>query len=216
MAIITNKRSVMTLYSGATDIQSHRVRIVLAEKGVSYDVINVEGRSKPEDLFELNPYGTVPTLVDRELALYESSIITEYLDERFPHPPLMPVYPVARAKARLVIHRFDREWGPLIRKLEAGKTNDARSAAKELSNYLVQLIPVFNSSTYFMGDEFTLVDCCIAPVLWRLPVWGITLSPLEAKVINKYADRVFDRDSFQASLTEAEQELRKLAKAETA
>ncbi len=216
MAIITNKRSVMTLYSGATDIQSHRVRIVLAEKGVSYDVINVEGRSKPEDLFELNPYGTVPTLVDRELALYESSIITEYLDERFPHPPLMPVYPVARAKARLVIHRFDREWGPLIRKLEAGKNNDARLAAKELSNYLVQLIPVFNSSTYFMGDEFTLVDCCIAPVLWRLPVWGITLSPLEAKVINKYADRVFDRDSFQASLTEAEQELRKLAKAETA
>lgn len=206
----------MTLYSGAIDIPSHRVRIVLAEKGVSYDVINIESRGKPEDLFDLNPYGTVPTLVDRELALYESNIITEYLDERFPHPPLMPVYPVARAKARLVIHRFDREWGPLIRKLEAGKSNDTRNAVKELTSYLLQLMPVFNSSSYFMGDEFTLVDCCIAPVLWRLPSWGITFSPAETKAIDKYADRVFQRDSFQASLTEAEQELRKLDRAETA
>lgn len=216
MAIITNKRSVMTLYSGAADLHSHRVRIVLAEKGVSYEVINVELRGKPEDLLELNPYGNVPTLVDRELALYDSNIITEYLDERFPHPPLMPVYPVARAKARLIIYRFDREWGPLVRKLEAGKPSDMRVAAKELASYLSQLVPVFNSSTYFMGDEFTLVDCCIAPVLWRLPAWGISLTPSEMKAINKYADRVFQRDSFQASLTEAEQELRKVSKAETA
>lgn len=216
MAIITNKRSVMTLYSGAIDIHSHRVRIVLAEKGVSYEVVNIEARGKPEDLLELNPYGSIPTLVDRELALYEPNIITEYLDERFPHPPLMPVYPVARAKARLIIYRFDREWGPLIRKLEAGKATDIKAAAKELTSYIIQLVPVFNASPYFMGDEFTLVDCCIAPVLWRLPVWGITFSPTETKVINKYADRVFQRDSFQASLTEAEQELRKLGKAETA
>ncbi len=211
MAIITNKRSVMTLYSGATDLHSHRVRIVLAEKGVPYEVINVETRGKPEDLLELNPYGSIPTLVDRELALYESSIITEYLDERFPHPPLMPVYPVARAKARLIIHRFDREWSPLIRKLETGKMVDTRAAAKELSGYLAQLVPVFQSSPYFLGEEFTLVDCCIAPVLWRLPIWGINLSPVEMKSINKYADRVFQRDSFQASLTELEQEQRKLA-----
>lgn len=212
MAIITNKRSVMTLYSGAVDINSHRVRIVLAEKGVSYEVINVEVRNKPEDLLELNPYGSVPTLVDRELALYEPNIITEYLDERFPHPPLMPVYPVARAKARLVIHRFDREWSPLIRKLETGKIADSRVAAKELTGYLAQLIPVFNTSPYFLGDEFTLVDCCLAPILWRLPAWGITLPPADTKIMAKYADRVFQRDSFQASLTEAEQELRKLAK----
>lgn len=216
MAIITNKRSVMTLYSGAVDILSHRVRIVLAEKGVSYEVINVESRGKPEDLLELNPYGSVPTLVDRELALYEPNIITEYLDERFPHPPLMPVYPVARAKARLIIYRFEREWGPLIRKLEAGKATDVRAAAKELGTYIAQLVSVFNASPYFMGDEFTLVDCCIAPVLWRLPAWGITFTPTETKAINKYADRVFQRDSFQASLTEAEQELRKLDKAEIA
>lgn len=216
MAIITNKRSVMTLYSGAVDLLSHRVRIVLAEKGVSYEVINVEARGKPEDLLELNPYGNVPTLVDRELALYEPNIITEYLDERFPHPPLMPVYPVARAKARLIIYRFDREMGPLIRKLESNKTTDLNAVAKDLASYLLQLIPIFNSSTYFMGDEFTLVDCCIAPILWRLPVWGITFSPAETKAINKYAERVFQRDSFQASLTEAEQELRKLAKVEMA
>jgi len=216
MAIITNKRSVMTLYSGAIDILSHRVRIVLAEKGVSYEVINVESRGKPEDLLELNPYGSVPTLVDRELALYEPNVIAEYLDERFPHPPLMPVYPVARAKARLIIYRFDREWGPLIRKLESTKTNDTRATTKELASYILQLIPIFNSSPYFMGEEFTLVDCCIAPVLWRLPVWGITFSPTEMKVLNKYTDRVFQRDSFQASLTEAEQELRKMANVESA
>lgn len=210
MAIITNKRSVMTLYSGANDILSHRVRIVLAEKGVSYEVINVEARGKSEDLLTLNPYGTVPTLVDRELALYEPNIIAEYLDERFPHPPLMPVYPVARAKARLIIYRIDREWGPLIQKLEAGKTADTRAAAKELASYLIQLVPLFNSSPYFMGEEFTLVDCCIAPVLWRLPAWDITFSPTEKKVIDKYAERVFSRDSFQASLTEVEQELHKL------
>lgn len=215
MAVISNKRSIMTLYSGAIDLNSHRVRIVLAEKGVSYEVINVETRSKPEDLLELNPYGNIPTLVDRELALYDPNIITEYLDERFPHPPLMPVYPVARAKARLIIYRFDREWGPLIRKLETGKTLDMK-AAKELGSYLAQLIPVFQSSTYFLGDEFTLVDCCIAPVLWRLPIWGINLSPSETKILNKYANRLFQRDSFQVSLTEAEQELRKQTTAETA
>lgn len=210
MAIITNKRSVMTLYSGAVDIFSHWVRIVLAEKGVSYEVVNVEPRSKPEDLLELNPYGTVPTLVDRELALYEPNIITEYLDERFPHPPLMPVYPVARAKARLIIFRFGKEWNPLIRKIESDKTTEARAAGKELASYVTQLIPVFNSSLYFMGDDFTLVDCCIAPVLWRLPYWGITFTPAETKAISKYTSRVFQRDSFQASLTEAEQELKNL------
>lgn len=216
MAIITNKRSVMTLYSGAIDIYSHRVRIALAEKGVSYEVINVDSKGKPEDLLELNPYGSVPTLVDRELALYEPNIIAEYLDERFPHPPLMPVYPVARAKARLIIYRFDREWTPLVRQLESEKDLENRHAAKELTDYLIQLIPAFSSSHYFMGDEFTLVDCCIAPVLWRLPAWGITLSGTETKAINRYAERVFERDSFQASLTEVEQELRKLDRAETA
>lgn len=217
MAIITNKRSVMTLYSGASDLESHRARIVLAEKGVSYEVVNVDECGKPEDLLTLNPYGTVPTLVDRELALYETNIIAEYLDERFPHPPLMPVYPVARAKARLIIYRLEREWGPLIRQLETAENPaDRKAAAKELSSYISQLVPVFNASPYFMGEEFSLVDCCIAPVLWRLPVWGVTFSATETKVIDKYAARLFERDSFQASLTEVEQELRSLDTAETA
>lgn len=209
MAIVSNKRTVMTLYSGAVDLNSHRVRIVLAEKGVSYEVINIESRGKPDDLLELNPYGTVPTLVDRELALYEPNIITEYLDERFPHPPLMPVYPVARAKARLIIYRIEREWGPLIKKLETAKVTETRAAAKELASYLSQIMPIFTSSAYFLGDEFTLVDCCLAPIIWRLPLWGVTLSPADTKILNKYAARLFQRDSFQASLTEAEQELRK-------
>ena len=152
----------------------------LLKKGVSYEVVNSDARTRPEDLFELNPYGTVPTLIDRELALYEPNIIVEYLDERFPHPPLMPVYPVARAKARLIIYRFDNEWGPLIRKIESGKGTDIRVAAKELTSYILQLVPIFNASPYFMGDDFTLVDCFIAPVLWRLPSWGITLSPADA------------------------------------
>lgn len=215
MAIINNKRSVMTLYSDDSHI-SHYVRIVLAEKAVSCDVIGVNTRGKPEDLLEVNPYGSVPTLVDRELALYDANIITEYLDERFPHPPLMPVYPVARAKARLVIHRLEREWGPLVKLLETGKPAETRAAAKDLTSFLVQLLPIFQSSPYFLGDEFTLVDCCLAPVLWRLPAFGITLSASEAKILNRYTDRVFQRDSFQASLTETERELRKFDKAETA
>lgn len=215
MAIIPNKRSIMTLYSGALDVYSHRVRIVLAEKGVSVEVINADTAEKLEDLHELNPYGATPTLVDRDLVLYDANIIMEYLDERFPHPPLMPVYPVARAKTRLMIYRIDREWGELVRKIEQGKPAEVQAASKELRNYLVKLAPVFSNSPYFLNEEFSLVDCCIAPIIWRLPSWGITLPP-EAKAIYKYAERVFERDSFQASLTEAEQELQKAAKAETA
>jgi RNA polymerase-associated protein len=215
MAIVANKRSIMTLYSGALDIYSHRVRIVLAEKGVAVDVINTDTNEKLEDLLELNPYGNAPTLVDRELVLYDANIIMEYLDERFPHPPLMPVYPVARAKTRLMIYRIDKEWGTLVRQIEMGKGEEVQIACKELRNYLIKLAPVFANSAFFLNEDFTLVDCCIAPILWRLPAWGITLPP-EAKAVMKYAARVFERDSFQASLTEREQDLRKVAKAETA
>jgi RNA polymerase-associated protein len=206
MAVTTNKRSIMTLYS-ESDIHSHRARIVLAEKGVSFEVIHVEAGNNREDLRELNPYGSVPTLVDRDLVLYDANIITEYLDERFPHPPLMPVYPVARAKTRLMIYRIDKEWGDLIQKIEKGKPDVAEAAAKELRSYLIKLAPIFANSQYFLNEEFSLVDCCLMPILWRLPAWGIQL-PAEAKAVNKYADRMFERDSFQASLTETEQELR--------
>jgi len=219
MAIVANKRSIMTLYSSsrARDIYSHQVRIVLAEKGVPVEVIDVipEEKDKYEDLLDLNPYGTTPTLVDRELVLYDANIIMEYLDERFPHPPLMPVYPVARAKTRLMIYRIDKEWGGLIEKIERGKAADAQAAKKELRNHLISLAPVFNNSAFFLNEDFSLIDCCIAPILWRLPAWGINL-PSEAKGIAKYADRIFSRDSFQASLTETEQDLRRISQVETA
>jgi len=213
MAAASNKRSVMLLYSGNSDVYSHRVRIALAEKGVVYEVVQItsQEKTKTEDLLELNPYGTIPTLVDRDLALYDTNIIMEYLDERFPHPPLLPVYPVARARLRLMIHRIDKEWGPLIRKLEQGKSNEIKAAAKELRAYLFQLMPLFSSATYFLSDEFTLVDCCLAPILWRLPIWGIELGN-DAKAITRYAERLFKRDAFQISLTEIEKEMRKKVK----
>ncbi len=212
MAVATNKRSVMLLYTGNSDIYSHRVRIALAEKGVVYEAVHLKPQEleKSEDLLELNPYGTIPTLVDRDLALYDTNIIMEYLDERFPHPPLLPVYPVARARLRLMIHRIDREWAPLIKKLEQGKAAEVKAAAKELRAYLMQLMPLFSSSSYFLSDEFTLVDCCLAPILWRLPAWGIEFGP-EAKFLLRYADRLFKRDAFQLSLSENERELRKKA-----
>jgi RNA polymerase-associated protein len=215
MAIATNKRSVMLLYSGNTDIYSHRVRIALAEKGVVYEAVNVnpQDKEKSEDLLELNPYGSIPTLVDRDLALYDTNIIMEYLDERFPHPPLLPVYPVARARLRLMINRIDREWSPLIKKLEQGKATEVKAAAKELRAYFLQLMPLFSNSPYFLSEEFTLVDCCMAPILWRLPLWGIDFGA-DAKPLARYAERLFKRDAFQLSLSENERELRKKAKAE--
>lgn len=201
------KRSVMALYSGALDIYSHQVRIVLAEKGVSVDVLNVDANHPCEDLLELNPYNTLPTLVDRELVLYNSRVIMEYLDERFPHPPLLPVYPVARAKSRLMMYRIERDWYTLLDKMMGDDVDDAKAAATELKEGLVSLTPVFEDMPYFLSEEFSLVDCCLAPVLWRLAEFGIVL-PRNAKAIMKYMDRVFARDSFQVSLTEAERELR--------
>lgn len=200
------KRSVMTLYSGPLCPYSHRVRIVLAEKGVSVDILNIDPENPSETLIELNPYQGVPTLVDRDLVLYESSIIMEYLDERFPHPPLLPVYPVARAKSRLMMYRIDRDWYSLMHEILVKKEN-AETARKELRDNLVSLAPVFSNMPYFMSDEFSLVDCYLAPLLWRLPALDIEL-PSQANAIKNYSKKMFDRDSFQASLTEPERELR--------
>lgn len=201
------RRSVMTLYSGADDLQSHKVRIVLAEKAVTVDVININIANPPDDFRELNPYNTIPTLVDRDLVLYQANVITEYLDERFPHPPLLPVYPVARAKSRLMMHRIEQDWYVLVDRIKTGSKKEAESARKELYESLTSLAPVFNEKPYFLSDEFTLVDCCIAPILWRLANLGIELPP-RAKPVMTYAKRIFKRDSFQASLTETEQEMR--------
>jgi len=207
--MIMLKRSIMTLYSGPLDIHSHQVRIVLAEKGVSVDVLNVDTNHPSEDLIELNPYNSLPTLVDRDLVLYTPRVIMEYLDERFPHPPLLPVYPVARAKCRLMMHRIENDWYSLVKKIETEPGKPGELAREELKNNLIAAMPIFASSPYFLSDDFTLVDCVIAPLLWRLPHLGIDISKA-SKPLSKYESRVFKREAFQASLTEPERELRDL------
>jgi len=206
MAVAANKRSIMTLFSGADDLYSHQVRIVLAEKGVTVDVLQVDPSEMPEDLIELNPYNTVPTLVDRELVLYNSRIIMEYLDERFPHPPLMPVYPVSRGQTRLMMHRIENDWYTLVERIRNGDRADA--ARKELQESLTAIAPIFTEMPYFMAEEFGLADCYLGPLLWRLPVLGIELDSRTAKEVKAYMTRLFDRESFKASLTEAEREMR--------
>jgi RNA polymerase-associated protein len=207
MAVIANRRSVMTLFSRPTGIHSHRTRLVLAEKNINIEIVNVTGPELPEDLMDLNPYHTVPTLVDRDLTLYDSRVIIEYLDERFPHPPLMPVDPVTRAQFRLALFRIETDWYSLA---EEADENDGKLSAKSrklLRESILQSAELFGAKPYFLSDEFSLVDCTIAPVLWRLPVYGIELGS-KAEAIEDYMQRVFARRSFQQSLTELEQEMR--------
>lgn len=204
--VAANKRSVMTLFSDPHDPYSHRVRVVLAEKNITFEIQDIDSLNMPEKLMELNPYGTLPTLVDRDLKLYESRIIMEYLDERFPHPPLLPVDPVSRAKSRLLMYRVDHDWYSLMDTILAGK-KDAAKARKELRESLLATAPVFAAKPFFMSDEFTLVDCAIAPLLWRMPELGIEI-PASAKGLYEYAARIFERESFVQSLSEAEREMR--------
>lgn len=208
MAVIANRRSVMTLFSRPTDIHSHRTRLVLAEKNINIEISNVVGPDLPEDLMDLNPYHTVPTLVDRDLTLYDSRVIVEYLDERFPHPPLMPVDPVTRAQFRLALFRIETDWYSIAE--EADNSVDGKlgtKARKLLRESILQSMELFAARPYFLSEEFSLVDCTIAPLLWRLPVYGIDLGK-GAEAIEAYMDRVFARRSFQQSLTELEQEMR--------
>ena len=200
------KRSIMTLYSGSLDIPSHRVRIVLAEKGIAVDVKYVDPENPPEDLLTLNPYNALPTLVDRELVLYDTDVISEYLDERFPHPPLLPVYPIARAKCRLMIYRIRKNWLALLPKIQQGKKREAEEIRKQIRTDLTSLAPLFTEMPYFLSEDFSLVDCCLAPMLWRLPSLGVFL-PTQAKAIHEYKKRIFARESFKSSLSELEQEL---------
>lgn len=206
MAVITNKRSVMTLYSGINDPYSHRARIVLAEKSVTYEIIIIEPGNLPEDLIDLNPYNSVPTLVDRDLVLYDSRVVMEYLDERFPHPPLMPVDPVSRARTRLMLHRIERDWYSLLDDLTGTDKEKQENAIKEFQASLASVAPIFQAKPYFMSDDFSLVDCIIAPLLWRLKEYGVSLPP-QANTVRKYMDRIFKRPSFKDSLTDVEKEI---------
>jgi RNA polymerase-associated protein len=205
---VVAKRSSMTFYSDAADQLSHRVRIVLAEKGVAVEIHDIDPDNKPEDLATLNPYNSLPTLVDRDLVLYEANVMMEYLDERFPHPPLLPVYPVARAQSRLWINRIEKDWFSLIDTIQGGKVKEAEKARKELTESLIAIAPIFKEMPYFMSEDFSIVDCCVAPLLWRLPVYGIELPEKQAKPLLQYMERLFERDSFRASLSEAEREMR--------
>lgn len=208
MAVIANRRSVMTLFSRPTGPWSHRVRLVLAEKSINIDFVDVAEGSLPEDLLDLNPYNTVPTLVDRDLVLYDSRVIIEYLDERFPHPPLMPVDPVTRAQFRLALYRIERDWYSVAKEIaHGGDRKPVTQARKVLQDSIVSSVEIFSAKRFFLSEEFSLVDCTIAPILWRLPTYNIEL-PTQARPILQYMDEVFARPSFQESLTELEQEMR--------
>lgn len=207
---VVAKRSSMTFYSDGTSHYSHRVRIVLAEKGVAVETIDIDSDSKPEDLATLNPYNTLPTLVDRELVLYEADIMMEYLDERFPHPPLFPVYPVARAQSRLWIFRIQKDWCSLVDSIMVGSgtSSQVEKTRKDLRESLISIAPIFGEKPFFMSDEFTIVDCCVTPILWRLPVMGIELPKTKTtKPLLEYRDRLFERESVMASLSEQEKEM---------
>lgn len=208
MAVAANKRSVMTLFSGPSDLYSHQTRIVLAEKGVNVDITFVDGDNPSEELAELTPNSDVPTLVDRELVLYNSRIIMEYLDERFPHPPLMPVYPVERAKSRLLMQRIESEWYPLVAIILSADAATAESARIALRAKILEVAPIFDHFSYFMSEEFTIVDCYMAPLLWRLPELKIDLGYDNVTGLKSYMVKVFERESFQASMTETEREIR--------
>ncbi|MXP51084.1 stringent starvation protein SspA [Pantoea sp. SoEX] len=208
MAVTANKRSVMTLFSGPSDVFSHQVRIVLAEKGINVEIEHIKIDNPPKELIKLNPYGTVPTLIDRELTLYESRIIMEYLDERFPHPPLMPVYPIARGESRLMMHRINRDWYSIMNIIENTVGNESEIASKKLQKELLEVSPLFSHSPFFVSEEFSLVDCYLAPLLWRLPLLGINVDEMYCDAFHEYMKRIFSRDSFLTSLTDVEREMR--------
>lgn len=207
---VVSKRSSMTLFSDNSSHYSHRVRIVLAEKGVTVDLVESENGSAPAELGDLNPYASMPTLVDRDLVLYESKVMMEYLDERFPHPPLLPVYPVARAESRLFMYRIERDWCTLVDAIQNSRSdNVVTKSARELKEGLMAVAPIFSEKPFFMSDEFTLVDCCIAPILWRLPVLGVDIRPSkQSKPLLTYMERLFGREAFRESLSVQEREMR--------
>lgn len=205
MSTATARRTGMVLYSEADEMDCHQVRIVLAEKGIAYELVEIKAGQVPEDVHEVNPYGTLPTLVDRDVAVFQANLINDYLDERFPHPALMPVYPAARANNRLLRYRIERDWYALARAILTGAST-SQAARRDLREGLLAMAPLFQENTYFLSEEFSLVDCCLAALLWRLPKLGIELSGAGSKAVLAYMGRVFERDAFQLSLTAKERE----------
>ena len=206
MVSLSNRTS-MALFSDPLDHYSHRVRIVMCEKGVSSEIIDTDSNNLSPEILEVSPYAELPVLADRDVCLYDSVILMEYLDERFPHPPLLPVYPVSRAHIRLFIQRIQKDWCEVFDNLIEGVTE---AKAKKMRTQLKsQMSPILKEKEYFMSDEFSLVDCCIAPILWRLPLIGIELQKdAKTKPIYEYMQRVFTKPCFVDSLSELEKEIR--------
>jgi len=205
MNTLATRRSIMTLYSGTDCVLSHASRIVLQEKDIECELVYTDPADTCQELADFNPYYETPTLVDRDLILYDAFIINEYLDERLPHPPLMPVDPVSRAKQRLMLMRLKRDWFGSIFALQADKKDKA--AYQVIRDGLISISPLFVEQDYAMGDEYTLVDVILAPLLWRLPSLNIIL-PKQAQVVDEYAERLFEREAFQNSLSDTERDLR--------
>ena len=201
----------MILHSDRDDHYSQRVRIVLAEKDITAEIIESKAEDMPDDIISISPYQKLPILVDRDLAIHDPSVMMEYLDERFPHPPLLPVYPVARANSRTLMLRIDREWCPLVDVLIEKKKSqkELMKIREELLHEISSIAPTFKEYKYFMSDEFTLVDCCFAPILWRLPSMGIKL-PLNRhlKPLIDYQNSIFERPGFLDSLSSLERDLK--------
>jgi RNA polymerase-associated protein len=200
---------MMNLYSGSVDPFSHRCRIVLYEKGMDVEVTDVDLLDKQADVARINPYGRVPVLVDRELVLFEPNIINEYIDERFPHPQLMPPDPILRARARQLLQTLENELFRHMRVLEEAEAESARDQARQtIRDQLVQLAPILNRQKYLFGEDYSMIDVAMAPLLWRLEHYGIAL-PSAASPIMKYAERLFSRQGFIDALSPAEKLMRK-------
>ncbi len=196
----------MTLFSTRSCIEGHACRIVLHEKEVECDVEYVDLDRNPNPIIELNPYGESPTLMDRELVLYGSHIIAEYLDDRLPHPPLMPHDPVSRGRVRMMMYRCQRDWLGKLRELDAKKQKPNKLLRTTISRDLSVLATYLKSMPFWLGEDFSLVDCFIAPLIWRLKHYGIEL-PAQTSAIAAYSNRVFNRDSFVKSLSSTERDM---------
>ncbi|MDE0926926.1 MAG: glutathione S-transferase N-terminal domain-containing protein [Methylophilaceae bacterium] len=199
---------MMKLYSGSVDPFSHRCRIVLFEKGMDFEVIDVDLSNKTEDLAVLNPYGSVPVLVERDLVLSEANIINEYIDERFPHPQLMPADPVMRARARLFLYSFEQDLFSHVKDLESSDEAVAAKARKTVRDNLTQIVPIFSRQEYLLGDEYSMLDVAVTPLLWRLEHYGIQM-PSQAAPLLKYAERLFARPLYAEAMTPSEKVMRK-------
>ena len=207
MAASPRLRQALTLFSARDCVLCHRVRLVLAAKAVSYELVLVDPGSPPEDLIDLNPYHSVPTLVERDLVLYSASVVTEYLDERYPHPPLMPIDPLSRARLRLAMLRLEHEWVPHVQNIQNGSKSQVETARKHLRELVLASLPLFKVAKFFLNTEMSLADCALAPIIWRLPSLGIAL-PVEAKPVEDYGMRIFRNPAYLRSMTPEEKALR--------